>query len=133
MAAADAARTGRHHLGARPFAGFVSKVQMDVGEIATMMPPSVLLRLVDLSSVDVRVKVHERELARVAIGDAVRGQVPEQQPDRAWARSPSSAPRSTRAPATPRWSRASPMPTVLLRAGMFAEIEHQAQGQPSRA
>jgi membrane fusion protein (multidrug efflux system) len=54
-----------------PFAGVVSRVPVEVGEVATMVPVTVLVRLVDLSSVEVRVRVHERDLPRLQVGDAV--------------------------------------------------------------
>jgi membrane fusion protein (multidrug efflux system) len=78
-AAAEAAKAqeadAKRHIGnasvRAPFAGVVSKVYVEIGEVATMMPVTLLVRLVDLSSVDVRVRVHERELSGVAIGNEV--------------------------------------------------------------
>jgi RND family efflux transporter MFP subunit len=59
-----------------PFAGTVSSVLVEVGEIATMMPPRILVRLVDISELEVRIQVHERELERIANGDEVTVKFP---------------------------------------------------------
>lgn len=59
-----------------PFAGIVSRVPVEVGEVVTMVPPTVLVRLVDLSSVEVRVRVHESDLSRLSVGDAVLATFP---------------------------------------------------------
>jgi RND family efflux transporter MFP subunit len=127
VAEADAERNVTNTAVRAPFAGIVSKVHMDVGEIATMMPPSVILRLVDLSSVDVRVRVHERELARVAIGDAVDAQFPSSgQSARGVVTfiSPEIDPRTRNAEVVTRI----PNPNGALRAGMFAELEIKPKG-----
>jgi RND family efflux transporter MFP subunit len=110
-----------------PFAGVVSKVNMDVGEVATLMPPSVLLRLVDLSSVDVRVRVHERELARIAIGDKVDARFPSNGQTAQGVVtfiSPEIDPRTRNAEVVTRI----PNPDAALRAGMFTELEIKPKG-----
>ncbi len=127
VAEADAARNVTNTSVRAPFAGVISKVQMDVGEIATLMPPSVLVRLVDLSSVDVRVKVHERELARVAIGDAVQAKFPstgQSASGQVTFISPEIDPRTRNAEIVTRI----PNAEGLLRAGMFAELEIKPKG-----
>jgi len=59
-----------------PFAGQISKVFQEEGELATMMPPMPILRLVDLSRVEVRVPVNERDLVRLQRGDRVVAHIP---------------------------------------------------------
>ncbi|HEX5659738.1 MAG TPA: efflux RND transporter periplasmic adaptor subunit [Polyangiales bacterium] len=121
VAQSDAARMQTNTVVRAPFAGVVSKVSMEVGEVATMMPPSVLLRLVDLSSVDVRVRVHERELTRIAIGDEVEANFSSSK-QKAQGKvsfiSPEIDPRTRNAEVVTRI----PNAQGVLRAGMFAEI-----------
>jgi RND family efflux transporter MFP subunit len=100
---------------------------MDVGEIATLVPPTTLVRLVDTSSLDVRVKVHERELARVTIGDAVSAKFPSSSQSAVGVVtfiSPEIDPRTRNAELVTRI----PNPEGILRAGMFAEIEIKPKG-----
>lgn len=59
-----------------PFAGTIAAVRVEAGELATMVPPTILVRLVDLSEIEIRVQVHERELARIAAGDRVSVRIP---------------------------------------------------------
>lgn len=54
-----------------PFDGIVSSVRMEVGETATLMPPSVVLRVVDLSELEVRGRVSERHLPSLELGAPV--------------------------------------------------------------
>jgi len=54
-----------------PFAGQISKIFQEEGELATMMPPMPVMRLIDLSRVEVRVPVNERDLVRLRQGDRV--------------------------------------------------------------
>jgi RND family efflux transporter MFP subunit len=75
-AASLAASMVGHSTVRAPFAGIVSSVMMEVGELATMMPPRVLLRLIDLSQVEVRVNVPEHDLPRISVGDPVVAFVP---------------------------------------------------------
>ncbi|MET0287503.1 MAG: efflux RND transporter periplasmic adaptor subunit [Polyangiales bacterium] len=121
VAQSDAARMQTNTTVRAPFAGVISKVSMEVGEVATMMPPSTLVRLVDLSSVDVRVRVHERELSRIAIGDAIEANFSSSK-QKAQGKvtfiSPEIDPRTRNAEVVTRI----PNPQGLLRAGMFAEI-----------
>jgi RND family efflux transporter MFP subunit len=121
VAQSDAARMQTNTVVRAPFAGVISRVNMEVGEVATMMPPSVLLRLIDLSSVDVRVRVHERELSRIAIGDAIEANFSSSK-QKAQGKvtfiSPEIDPRTRNAEVVTRI----PNPQGLLRAGMFAEI-----------
>jgi RND family efflux transporter MFP subunit len=76
VAQADAKHTVTNALVRAPFAGVVSRVLVEVGEVATMAPVRVLVRLVDLSQVEVRVSVHERELKHIAVGSAVQARFP---------------------------------------------------------
>jgi RND family efflux transporter MFP subunit len=104
-----------------PFAGVISKVNSEVGEVATMMPVTVVVRLVDLSSVDVRVPVHERELARIAIGNRVTATFPsigESAEGKVTFISPEIDPRTRSAEVVTRI----PNPRGTFRAGMFTEI-----------
>jgi RND family efflux transporter MFP subunit len=71
VANADAAHSVTNAIVRAPFGGIVSSVKIEVGEIATMTPVQVLARIVDLSSVEVRFSVHERELSRFKLGSKV--------------------------------------------------------------
>lgn len=57
-----------------PFAGTVTAVPLEVGAIAS--PGAPLVRLLDMSEVDVRVSLSEAEMSAVAVGDIVRIRVP---------------------------------------------------------
>jgi len=107
-----------------PFAGTVSMVLAEVGEVATMMPPTILVRLVDLSEVEVSVRVHERDLALVARDDAVEVRFPslrQTSTGRVTFISPEIDPRSRTATVTTRI----PNPLGNLRSGLFAELRIQ--------
>lgn len=107
-----------------PFAGTVSMVLAEVGEVATMMPPTILVRLIDLSEVEVSVRVHERDLARVARDDAVEVRFPslrQTSTGRVTFISPEIDPRSRTATLTTRI----PNPLGNLRSGLFAELRIQ--------
>jgi RND family efflux transporter MFP subunit len=128
-AAAEAAKAqeadAKRHIGnasvRAPFAGVVSKVYVEIGEVATMMPVTLLARLVDLSSVDVRVRVHERELAGVAVGNEVHATFSasgEKATGQVAFISPEIDPRTRTAEVVTRI----PNADGKLRAGMFAEI-----------
>tara|TARA_R110002096_G_scaffold434832_5_gene658286 strand:+ start:95645 stop:96757 length:1113 start_codon:yes stop_codon:yes gene_type:complete len=122
-AAAAQARRGITNTTVRaPFAGTISSVFVEVGEIATMVPPKVLVRLVDISELEVRIQVNERDLGRIAKGDEVSVTFP------------SSGNRVTGtvtyiSPEIQAHSRAAEVVTRItnvdrhLRAGLFAEIE----------
>lgn len=56
-----------------PFAGTVVDVPVEVGE---MSGSGTLVRLIDLSAVEVSVRINERDLGRVSAGDAVRAVFP---------------------------------------------------------
>lgn len=104
-----------------PFAGTVSMVLAEVGEVATMMPPTILVRLVDLSQVEVSVRVHERDLARIAPNDEVEVRFPsmgQTSAGRVTFISPEIDPRSRTAGVTARI----PNPLGNLRSGLFAEL-----------
>ncbi|MDB4985570.1 MAG: efflux transporter, family, subunit [Myxococcaceae bacterium] len=130
LANSDAQRVHGNTLIRAPFAGIVSWVPVEVGEIATMVPPTVLLRLVDLSSVDVRVRVHERELSRVAIGDQIEAKFPSSN-QKALGQvtfiSPEIDPRTRNAEVVTRI----PNADSSLRAGMFAEITIKPKTSPN--
>jgi len=55
-----------------PFAGVVSAKRKNAGETVTMMPPTTVVVLQDLSEIEVRVKLAESALARIRAGDAMR-------------------------------------------------------------
>jgi RND family efflux transporter MFP subunit len=110
-----------------PFAGVISKVQSEVGEVATLMPVTVIVRLVDLSSVDVRVPVHERELARIAIGNRVVATFPSigaSAEGKVTFISPEIDPKTRSAEVVTRI----PNPESTFRAGMFTEISIDPKG-----
>lgn len=110
-----------------PFAGVVSKVFVETGEIATMVPPSPLVRLVDLSQVDVRIAVHERDLARIEEGDSVTARITSQERELEGTITyirPEVDPRTRAAEVVVRL----PNEDGRLRAGLFTEISIQ----PSR-
>ncbi len=76
-AAADAAaRVAENAVLRAPFAGLVADVPVEVGEMSSMAPGAKLVRLVDLSSVEVTVPLPERDLGRVALGDQVIARFP---------------------------------------------------------
>jgi RND family efflux transporter MFP subunit len=121
IAEADAKRHMTNASVRAPFGGIVSKVYVEVGEVATMMPVTLLVRLVDLSSVDVRVRVHERELAGVVIGSAASAKMSatgETAEGKVTFISPEIDARTRTAEVVTRI----PNPDKRLRAGMFAEI-----------
>jgi RND family efflux transporter MFP subunit len=110
-----------------PFSGVISKVHSEVGEVATMMPVTVIVRLVDLSSVDVRVPVHERELARIAIGNRVVASFPSisaSAEGKVTFISPEIDPKTRSAEVVTRI----PNPESKFRAGMFTEISIDPKG-----
>jgi membrane fusion protein (multidrug efflux system) len=105
-----------------PFGGIISRVPVEVGEVVTMVPPTVLVRLVDLSSVEVRVRVHERDLARIQTGDAVLATFPstgEKVEGQISFVSPEIDPQTRTAEVVTRI----PNEQGTLRSGMFAEIQ----------
>jgi RND family efflux transporter MFP subunit len=124
---ADADRTVTNTSLKAPFSGIVSKVPAEVGEFATSVPVTVIVRLVDLSSVDVRVPVHERELGRIAVGNKVTARFPSMDQSAEGAVtfiSPEIDPKTRSAEVVTRI----PNPTGSFRAGMFAEISIAPQG-----
>jgi RND family efflux transporter MFP subunit len=124
---AEAARTVTNTAVKAPFAGIISKVSAEVGEIATMVPATVLMRLVDLSSVDVRVPVHERELAHIAVGNKARATFPsmgQSAEGMVTFISPEIDPKTRSAEVVTRI----PNPDTAFRAGMFAEIHIVPKG-----
>jgi RND family efflux transporter MFP subunit len=121
VATADAQHTVTNAIVRAPFSGIVSRVSVEVGEVATMTPAKVLVRLVDLSSLDVRVRVHERELSRIALGAKVVARFPSgkgQVEGAVQFISPEIDPRTRSAEVVARI----PNPDGALRAGMFTEI-----------
>ncbi|HJL15196.1 MAG TPA: efflux RND transporter periplasmic adaptor subunit [Sandaracinaceae bacterium LLY-WYZ-13_1] len=66
--AAQASAAARNGIVRAPFDGVVASVPMEVGETATMVPSSTILRIVDLSAVEIDARVPERELARLREG-----------------------------------------------------------------
>lgn len=121
VAESDAKRMKGNTTVRAPFAGVISKVSVEVGEVATMTPTTILARLVDLSSVDVRVRVHERELSRINVGDEIEAKLPssgQTAKGKVTFISPEIDPRTRNAEVLTRI----PNPQRALRAGMFAEI-----------
>ncbi|MCB9529481.1 MAG: efflux RND transporter periplasmic adaptor subunit [Myxococcales bacterium] len=58
-----------------PFAGTVVDVNVELGEMANRAP--YLVRLVDLTRLEVTVRVHARELSHLAVGDTVVARFPD--------------------------------------------------------
>jgi membrane fusion protein (multidrug efflux system) len=113
-----------------PFPGVISKVSVEVGEVVTMVPVTVLVRLVDLSSVDVRVRVHERELGRIAVGDAIEAKFPssnQKGEGKVTFISPEIDPKTRNGEVVTRI----PNTDGSLRAGMFAEISIKPKSSPN--
>jgi RND family efflux transporter MFP subunit len=54
-----------------PISGVVTRRLQDVGEMATMMPPTIVLVIDDLSTIEVRVRVPELKLRELDIGTPV--------------------------------------------------------------
>jgi RND family efflux transporter MFP subunit len=124
---ADAARTVTNTTLRAPFSGVISKVPAEVGEFATSVPVTVIARLVDLSSVDVRVPVHERELSRIAIGNKVSARFPSMDQNAEGTVtfiSPEIDPKTRSAEVVTRI----PNPKGTFRAGMYTEISIAPQG-----
>jgi RND family efflux transporter MFP subunit len=124
---ADADRTVTNTTLRAPFSGVISKVPAEVGEFATSVPVTVIARLVDLSSVDVRVPVHERELSRIAIGNKVSAHFPSIDQTAAGMVtfiSPEIDPKTRSAEVVTRI----PNPSSTFRAGMYTEISITPQG-----
>jgi RND family efflux transporter MFP subunit len=59
-----------------PFSGIVTAKLKNVGEIATMTPPSVVLIVQDLSTLELRARLPERVLRHVTQGDAIEIKLP---------------------------------------------------------
>ncbi len=55
-----------------PFAGVVSAKRKHTGETVTMMPPTTVVVLQDISEIEVRVKLAENALSRIRAGDTMR-------------------------------------------------------------
>jgi membrane fusion protein, multidrug efflux system len=124
---ADADRTVNNTTLRAPFSGVISKVPAEVGEFATSVPVTVIARLVDLSSVDVRVPVHERELARIAVGNKVTAHfasINQSAEGMVTFISPEIDPKTRSAEVVTRI----PNPNSTFRAGMYAEISIAPQG-----
>ncbi len=105
-----------------PFAGIISRVLVEAGEVVTMAPVKVLARLVDLSSLDVRLHVHEGELARIALGNRASARFPSTGAVSEGVItfiSPEIDPRTRTAEVVARIGNAD----AKLRAGMFAQLE----------
>jgi RND family efflux transporter MFP subunit len=75
-AAAAAERVSVNATLQAPFAGRIVSIPVEVGEMASMAPATILMRILDLSSVDVSVRVHERDLDRLAIGNQATATFP---------------------------------------------------------
>lgn len=73
-AAAAADRAATNAILRAPFAGTIADLPREVGELAAGGP---LVRLVDLSQIEVHVRVAARDLGRIAAADAVRATFPQ--------------------------------------------------------
>ncbi len=59
-----------------PFAGVITKVLAEEGQMITMMPPVVVFVLADTETLEVRVPVPERRLASIKMGQEVEVRLP---------------------------------------------------------
>ena len=75
-AASAAASVVRDTLVRAPFDGDIAQIPVEIGEMATQMPATIIARLVDLSSVEVKAQVNEADFARLSVGDPVHAHVP---------------------------------------------------------
>jgi RND family efflux transporter MFP subunit len=65
-----------------PFTGIVTSTRKNTGETVTMMPPTVILVIQDLSKIEVRVKVAENALNRIHPGEVMKVHFPSLNADR---------------------------------------------------
>lgn len=65
-----------------PFAGVVASKRKSTGETVTMMPPTVVLVIQDLSKIEVRVKIAENALTRIKPGSPMKVHFPSIETDR---------------------------------------------------
>jgi RND family efflux transporter MFP subunit len=65
-----------------PFSGVVTSKRKSTGETVTMMPPTVILVVQDLSKIEVRVKLAENALARLKAGNPMKVHFPSLSLDR---------------------------------------------------
>lgn len=76
-ASAKAARAAAHAAGRAvkdaevraPFAGVILDLPKEVGEVANIAPATTVARLADVSRLEVAIRVHARDLRRIAVGD----------------------------------------------------------------
>lgn len=59
-----------------PFDGVITKVLSEEGQYVTVMPPSPIFVLVDTDVLEVRVPIPERMISQIAVGQAVRVDLP---------------------------------------------------------
>jgi len=59
-----------------PFAGVVTRLMAEEGQMITMMPPVMIFELVDTSTLEVRIPIPERRLAAVKVGQPVQVALP---------------------------------------------------------
>jgi RND family efflux transporter MFP subunit len=65
-----------------PFAGVITSKRKSTGETVTMMPPTVVLVIQDLSKIEVRVKLAENALSRLKAGSPMKVHFPSLSADR---------------------------------------------------
>lgn len=125
IAAAAAARVAEHAVLRAPFAGTIVDLPHEVGELASGGP---LVRLVDLSGLEIHVRVAARDLGRLSRGDAVTARFPQAG---ATARGSIVTVGLEVEPTTDTAEVVAviPNPDRALRAGLFAEIELQPARQ----
>lgn len=75
-AANAAAVVARNAVVRAPFDGVVVSLPKEVGEIATAVPPTVVARVVDLRTLQIRARVHERAFGHVEAGQPVTVRFP---------------------------------------------------------
>ena len=75
-AANAAAVVARNAIVRAPFDGVVVSLPKEVGEIATAVPPTIVARVVDLRTLQIRARVHERAFGHVEAGQPVTVRFP---------------------------------------------------------
>lgn len=108
-----------------PFSGIVASKKKNAGETVTMMPPTTVIVLQDLSKIEVRVRLAEGELARVKAGDPMQIRFPSLNSDQSISIdriNPSVDPMSR----TVEVVGVIPNPDRTLKAGMLVEVTFPA-------
>lgn len=115
-----------------PLDGVVVAKLKSEGEMATMMPPTVVLVLQDQSVLELRFRLPERDLARVKVGDAIAAKLDAlgvTRPAKIIRVQPSIDPRTR----TVEFVAALPNADGALKPGLLAEVDLSAPAPPEQA